>query len=234
MNGKAFLVKTQKQIKPDELIAVDLHTERYPIGIDLVYANRDHPENIFKTAIYHDNAKLWLYKDLAEIVFDVALNLFKKYNGILILKDGLRTVEAQMAMQETEIVKKNPHWSAPGPSRLLSPPGAGGHPRGMAIDVSVVDAHSNQPWDMGTVFDHLTTDPKINPASRSYQDFSQDVLDNRHKLESLFLDSAHMMGLEILPLPSEWWDYRFMPEFSNQFAPLSDHDLPPEMRMVLG
>ena len=85
---------------------------------------------------------------------------------------------------------------------------------------------------MGTAFDHLTTDPAVNPAARDYQVFPANVLENRDYLEQLFMRAAEVSGRQILPLPSEWWDFRFPHDYSSQFAPISDDDLPAEMRMT--
>lgn len=204
----------------------------HPLCIDLVYADGHHAENIFKTDIYRRGARLWLHREFAQIVLRAAQIIHEKYQGILILKDGLRTMEAQQAMQETEIVKANPQWSAPGPQRLLSPPGGGGHPRGMAVDVTVADQDGVE-WDMGTPFDYLTTDPGHNPAARSYKGFSSHILENRRRLQDAFMQAGRELGCDVLPLPSEWWDFRFPASYTDQFAPLSDRDLPTPMRMVL-
>ena len=45
-------------------------------------------------------------------------------------------------------------------------------------------------------------------------------------------EAARELGREVLPLPAEWWDFRLIPAYSEQFAPLSDRDLPPAMRMT--
>lgn len=218
-------------IKPADLICMDDYVGNEPIAIDLVYANAAHPENIFKTALYRADAKLWLHKKFAYIVLDVARLAAQERNATLVLKDGLRTVEAQTAMQKTDIVKANPQWCTPGPDRLLSPPGSGGHPRGMAVDVTLADDNGKE-WDMGTSFDHLTTDAAVNPAARNYRIFPANVLENRDYLEKLFLKAAEKAGQDVLPLPSEWWDFRFPNAYSSQFEAIFDKDLPASMRMT--
>jgi len=222
---------TVKSIKPADLICMNQFIDHEPIEIDLVYADAAHPENIFGAALYRDGAQFWLHRELADIVLNVARLAQSERGAKLVLKDGLRTIEAQVAMQETDIVKANPQWCEPGPNRLLSPPGTGGHPRGMAVDVNLI-GEDGQEWDMGTAFDHLTTDPAVNPAARSYQVFPANVLANRVYLETLFLRAADIAGQTILPLPSEWWDFRFPHDYSSQFAAISDVDLPEDMRMT--
>ena len=118
------------KLDPRDLVPMDIFPDE-PFVIDLVYARKDHPENIFGTAVYHENARLVLQRDLARITLKVARTLHAKHGWTLVLKDGLRPIEAQAALMETAIVKRNPHWlSEP---RLLSGPGQGAHPRGMAI-----------------------------------------------------------------------------------------------------
>tara|TARA_B100001179_G_scaffold201060_1_gene161897 strand:+ start:375 stop:989 length:615 start_codon:yes stop_codon:yes gene_type:complete len=192
------------------------------IKIDHVYKDASHPENIFERALYHKDSQFWLHKDLAEIVV-LAAKIFKGMDYTLVLKDGLRPLEAQALMLETEIVQKNLHWLEE--PRLLSPPGKGGHPRGMAVDVLLQDS-LGQDLDFGTVFDFLTHDPSNNPAARNYKNLPEDVIQNREILENGMLEAAKLTGKDLLPLPTEWWDFRFMPDFINQYQPLSTKDLP--------
>ncbi|MBL4804673.1 MAG: hypothetical protein JKY71_07385, partial [Alphaproteobacteria bacterium] len=43
--------------------------------------------------------------------------------------------------------------------------------------------------------------------------------------------AAHKLGITLFPLPQEWWDFRLPPAYTDQYAPLSDADLPPHMRL---
>lgn len=203
---------------------MDIFLGQEPVFIDLVYANSKHPENIFSTSLYRSNARLSLHHDLARVVIKAARYINQSHQWILVLKDGLRTIEAQQAMMETKIVRANPHWLME--PRMLSGPGMGGHPRGMAVDVSVIDKNGAT-IDMGTSFDTMTPQ-----SARSYGGFSNDVLRNREILESAFVSGAKDLSLPILPLPSEWWDFRFPATHSNQYAPLSDVDLPGAFQMT--
>lgn len=202
---------------------------REPLTVDLVYANAAHPENIFGVALYRTDAKLWMHKDLAQITIRAARNLHTQFGWTLELKDCLRTVDAQTGMQETEIVRKNPHWCEE-PDLLLSKPGNGAHPRGMAVDVCVLDANGKH-VDMGTPFDYFSEDPVRNPAHRNYTDLPEAVLQNRRNLENAFAAAAEELSLLLFPLPEEWWDFRFPPEIYETYAPLRDKDLPAEMQM---
>jgi len=208
-----------------DLIPLDIFINKEPIVIDLVYADARHPRNIFKEQLYHPNARLWAHKDIAAIALLTARMIHKKHGWTLKIKDCLRTTDAQTAMQETPIVRKHPEWGA-GSSRLLAPAGAGGHPRGLAIDVIPLDINGNR-VNMGTLFDDLTAE-----SARDYTGFPATILDNRQKLEDAFVASAKTLNFPFLPLPCEWWDFRFPAQYYDQYSPLSDADLPPQMQMT--
>ena len=116
--------------------------------------------------------------------------------------------------------------------RLLSPPGGGAHPRGMAIDLSALDEKGNL-LDMGTVFDHLAANsaPENNPAHRAYKSLGKTAAQNRKSLSNAMNEAAQALNIPLFPLPQEWWDFRLPAEIYQAYAPLSDTDLPPEMRM---
>jgi D-alanyl-D-alanine dipeptidase len=223
-------------ISADDLVALDDYTAQHPLKIDVVYAKPAHPDNMFKCAIYRPDAKMWAHKELLPIILGAADSCFKKTGWIFEIKDCLRTYEAQALMRETDIVKRNPQWLEE-PGRLLSPPGAGGHPRGMAVDIILVDKNGEE-IDMGTRFDYLTEDRSNNPAARNYTQFGDDparnmrILYHRRVLEEAMVDAAKEVGRELLPLPQEWWDFRFPKSYSETFAPIRDADLPKHMRMT--
>jgi len=219
-----------KRINPADLVPMDLFTDDFPLRIDIVYAQGNHPENIFNTALYHTDARLWLHRDLCAIVLLASRKCHKEHDYYCVLKDGLRTTDAQAAMQKTDIVRANPHWCT-GPERLLSMPGQGAHPRGMAIDL-ILETKDGKQVNMGTDFDHLSSDPDDNPARRSYTDFPDEVLHNRKLLESFMMEAARELGHDLWPLPSEWWDFRFPKNVITEFEPLSDRHLPAQMRMT--
>jgi D-alanyl-D-alanine dipeptidase len=218
------------KVNPAELVPLDIFTLNYPIAIDLVYSQKNHPENIFGK-IYRESARMWLHVDLAAVLV-LASRICHKGAGSAVLqaKDGLRTIEAQTLMQRSEIVRKNPHWCEE-PNRLLSPPGRGAHPKAMAIDVTVLDKNGD-PLEMGTPFDYLDGDPQKNPAARNFEDLPKSVLKNRKMLEECMLESAQLLEIPLLPLPSEWWDFRMPPQITKTYGPLSDNDLPAQMHMA--
>ncbi len=220
-----------KLIKPDDLvdIAARAHDSGVDLRTDLIYADAAHPLNqTFCTAIYRPDARMWMHRDLAPVVLKAAARA-NDAGYRFVLTDCLRTTDAQARMAQTPIVRANPHWTAPGPGMLLSPPGAGAHPRGMAVDI-LVETLEGVELDMGTQLDHFSEDPADNPAARDYR-MPPAIAANRILLEGWMMDAAHATGRPILPLPSEWWDFRFPSEIYEQYAPLSDADLPPHMKM---
>lgn len=201
----------------------------YPLRIDLAYARDDNV--LFGESIYCKGAKFWLHKSLADIVLLASKICFESSGLVFVLHDGLRTVEAQAAMMKTQRVKDNPHWLEE--PRLLSPPGAGGHPRAMAVDIGLQNG-AGQEMDMGTVFDFLAENPHadFNPAHRDYKGHSGEVMNNRKILDRSILQAAQKLNMPIFPLPQEWWDFRLPSEIYNLYAPISENDLPPEMRLL--
>lgn len=226
-----------KRLSHTDLVSMAPLASIYGFTIDLVYAKPTHPDNMFKEAIYRADAQLWLHKDLAEIVCLGATLCRDRYNLFYELKDGLRTATAQKKMEQTTIVQQNMHWLT-GTPRLLSNPGAGAHPRGMAIDIILKDA-SEKECDMGTDFDALPPKGQKNPASRECCHFDNravsdaEILKNRHYLTETMCDAAQQLNRPLRPLPAEWWDFRFPDVLYQSFAPLADEDLPSPYRMVL-
>ncbi len=217
------------KLDPSDLVDMTPFAARGVLEIDLAYAK---PHNaLFGQAIYRPDARLWLHRDLAQIVVHAAVYCASRHNARFILFDGLRTVEAQAVMLETERVRANPQWLQE--PRLLSPPGAGGHPRAMAVDIGLMDADGGL-LDMGTAFDFLAQNPHPdhNPAHRAFPRLSAQAAKNRAILDDCMSKAAILSGKDIFPLPQEWWDFRFPVALYESFEPLSDHDLPDAMKMM--
>jgi hypothetical protein len=51
------------------------------------------------------------------------------------------------------------------------------------------------------------------------------VLANRQALEDYMIRAAKICGQDLLPLPSEWWDFRFPKDRVNAYAPIREADL---------
>lgn len=225
MNNPEFI-----PIDPADLIPMDLFLTTEPFSIDVMYAG---PAS-FCGPVYKPSARLSLHCDMAEIILVAARLVRDRIGGTLELYDGLRTTTAQRLICDTPIVKAHPHWTAEGPLRMFAPPGKGGHPRGMAIDLSVRDSNGAL-LDMGTVVDALPeggADPDSNPAHREYVHLTQNVKNNRDILTNALRDAAQMFERPMRPLPSEWWDYRFPDDVYMRYAPLADEDVPPSLRLT--
>ncbi len=207
-----------KKIDPSALVAFAPLAPLFSMAVDPVYGQAEHGENLFGP-IYHPEAQIWGHRDIVKITALASCRLNRAHGWTLVVKDCLRTVEAQWRIGDAPISRANPQWFVE--PRLMSPPGMGGHPRGMAVDIVPLGV------DMGTVFDCLTAE-----ASRSFSDLPPGILENRRILEEAMMTAAKDLGLPLHPLSNEWWDFRFPAGYYNQFAPLSDSDLLPHQKMT--
>lgn len=224
-----------KTIAAGDLVVLDDYVGRKPLRVDTVYAKADHKDNMFKAAIYRPGAKMLCHFSLAPIIVKAADLVWAQARVILECKDCLRPLEAQQKIIESDIVRAHPQWLEE--PRLFSPPGKGGHPRGMAIDVVLVREDGSE-LDMGTPFDYLTGDKSVNPAARDYTSFGRgadkdaEIAANRKLLHDAMMQAAQDCNRVLWPLPQEWWDFRFPNDYTAQYAPVSDADLPPSMRVM--
>ena len=219
-----------KHIDPADLIPMDLFLGREALQVDVMYAG----PTSFCGIVYKPAARLSLHRDMAEVILAASRLIRDRIGGSLDLYDGLRTTTAQAVICNTPIVKTHPHWTEEGPLRMFAPPGKGGHPRGMAIDLSVRDA-AGALLDMGTIVDALPAggaDRETNPAHRDYSHLIDAVRKNRDILTAALADAAALFGRPLRPLPSEWWDYRFPDEVYLRYHPLADEDVPPTLRLT--
>ncbi len=209
-----------KKIPTQDIVAFAPFCGMFPIEVDVMYGDAGHAENHFGQ-VYDRAATIWGHRDLAKVVLLAADRLNRAHGWTLVIKDCLRPIEAQIRIGEAPISKANPQWFEDPP--FMSSPGKGAHPRGMAVDLTAKGI------DMGTVVDDLS-----DRASRSYTGFPVAILQNRKTLEDAMVQAGRDLGLHVHPLSNEWWDFRFLPEVYNQYAPLSDSDLMPHQRMVGG
>jgi zinc D-Ala-D-Ala dipeptidase len=211
------------KLDPEDFVTVSMFSD-FPISEDVVYGNPSHPDNHFGS-LYDPNAQIWMHKDIAAVTLLAAVKLRVQKGWTLKINDCLRPVDAQE------------HMATKGfdPS-LVSTPGSGAHPRGMAIDVEPVD-QGGCLVDMGTRFDHFSTDIDDNPAARNYTRFGSfqrtaSIRENRSALETAFRWAGTELGVLVKPLPQEWWDFRLTDDVVEQYAPLRDQDLPGYMRAM--
>jgi D-alanyl-D-alanine dipeptidase len=102
--------------------------------------------------------------------------------------DAFRPVEAQWAL-----------WRALPDARFVSDPAAdrGLHPRGIAVDLTVLDGASGEELDMGTGFDDMTP-----LSAQDCLDLPPAAIRNR----ALLLGIMAATGWE--HIASEWWHYQ--------------------------
>ena len=214
-------------IPSTDLIDLTPHNDSNLLRIEVAYARTDN--QLFGERIYKPAAKLITHKTLADITIKAAQIARDSHNLTLVVYDSLRTTTAQQRMLETQIVQDNPHWLEE--PRLLSPPGGGAHPRGMAIDVTL-QTQNGTLLDMGTPFDQMCEDarPETNKAHRNHPNLPDEVTQNRKILDDCMFGAAKSLNTPLIGLPEEWWDYRVPVEIYEQYAPLSDDDLPENMR----
>ena len=225
-----------KKIEAGDFIPLNIFEGVYPVVVDLVYACKGHPDNRFPGLYHADASLLWMHQDLLPVVLLAAKLCHAQHGWLLKVNDGFRPVEAQQRMAA--------YGYDP---QLVSSPGAGAHPRGMAVDLQPVD-RNGEPVDMGTPFDYFTSDPQDNPAARDRMWFTgrgshgaAQIRAHREALTTAMRIAAEAFGQRLLPLPQEWWDFRFEEgrdgrrdgaTYWGDYEPVSEKDLPAYMRLV--
>lgn len=214
-------MNSMKSIPINDLVCMQNFADQYHYRIDLAYARADNL--LFGEQIYKSDARLWLHKSLANIVFHAAKDCYETHNARFILYDGLRTIDAQEKMMRTKRARENPHWMEE--PRMLSTPGSGGHPRGMAIDIGLETREGNL-IDMGTPFDSM-----VDKAHRDYN-HPDCIKKNRAMLDESMIMAANNLKTPLRLLSEEWWDFRLPSELYAEYNPLSDDDLPAHIRLI--
>jgi D-alanyl-D-alanine dipeptidase len=149
---------------------------------------------------YRADAPFLLYRPLADIMVDMAVDLYLRHGWNTLLMDGLRTVEGHFILWR----QSEPSWLEAG---LLARPGQSAHNKGCAIDSMMFDAKTDQEIDMGGHFDH--SDMQTNHRLYDGTAISQTAKENRLLREQATQRAALKHGLLIAPLRPEFWDDRF-------------------------
>lgn len=172
----------------------------FDVDVTLAYATE---ANLTRQPVYR-NAECWLHREAAEKL-DLAISLARPLGYRLRIFDALRPVEAQWAL-----------WNAcPDPDFLADPRRGSPHSRGVAVDLTLLDASGNE-LDMGTAFDAFT--PKSHHART---DVSVVAQRNRHLLMGLMTSA----GWDFYR--NEWWHYQLFD--ARRYPLVSDADLPRPM-----
>lgn len=179
---------------PNPLVQITEQT--HEVLIDLMYAS----ENNFTGQVIYHHPLCFLHPQ-AEAGLRRAIAAARGFGFRLKILDAFRPQEAQEAL-----------WAvAPNPDYIADPKKGSNHTRGVAIDLTLVDA-DGQALDMGTPVDTM------HPASHHFcVDHPAQIQVNRMRLLTVMLEAGFVHH------PREWWHYQ-LPD-ANRFALIDRHDL---------
>jgi D-alanyl-D-alanine dipeptidase len=162
---------------------------------DFVYDMRYATENNFLHAKVYDCAECFLrYKTVKKLI--EANQKFKLLGYTIKLYDCYRPLDVQKKMWA---IVSNPIYVA-------DPKKGSIHNRGGAVDLTLVDKNGVE-LAMGTDFDHFGKE-----AAHTYQDFSNEVLQNRKLLREI------MESCSFKVFQSEWWHYNLQIDESDTLS----------------
>lgn len=166
---------------------VSLQTPAFDLDIALAYATED---NVTGQRIYA-RAEAQLHPDAAAAL-QRAIALAAPLGLRLKIFDAFRPMEAQWRLWE----------SFPDPEFVADPSKGSCHSRGVAVDMTLVDAASGAELDMGTPFDDFTA-----ASHHGRRDLPLEVQRNRFTLLGIMTAAGWDW------IQSEWWHYQlFEPE----------------------
>lgn len=171
---------------------VEIAPPAFPVTLDIAYATS---RNITGAAVYR-RPGCYLHPDAAEKL-DRAIALVRPLGLTLKVFDAYRPTEAQWAL-----------WNAkPDPDFLADPRRGSPHSRGVAIDLTLLDAAGGE-LDMGTPFDAFT------PLSHHGR---TDIALGAQRNRLLLLGLMTAAGWDFYR--NEWWHYQL---FDSRRYPLFD------------
>ncbi|MBI2728185.1 MAG: D-alanyl-D-alanine dipeptidase [Polaromonas sp.] len=167
--------------KPPASALVHITPQTHHVVIDMMYAS---PRNFTGKTVYGFTE--CLLHPQAEVALRKAAAAAKGFGFTLKIFDAYRPQEAQEAL-----------WAhLPDPHYVADPAVGSNHTRGVALDLTLLDAHGNE-LDMGTPVDTMT------PASHHfYPALSAAVMLNRMHLLTIMLEAGFVHH------PYEWWHYQ--------------------------
>ena len=161
---------------------IPITPESHDVALDLKYAG---PDNFTGQPVY-SRAACYLHRD-AEALFCRAIELARLQGWQFLVFDAFRPSEAQFKL-----------WDhTPDPDFLADPNRGSPHSRGVAIDLTLIDAQSGQTLEMGTPFDAFT--PLSHHGNR---DITPSAQENRYRLLGLMTAAGWDCYLK------EWWHYQ--------------------------
>jgi D-alanyl-D-alanine dipeptidase len=164
-------------------------------------------------------AMLELKKIIPELVYDLRYastnnftgrNMYPKDLNIAFLRKmpalALRSVQEELAKEGLGLKIFDAYrpyavtcrfWKLIKDERYVANPSKGsGHNRGLAVDLTIIDARTEEETDMGTGFDHFS-----DTAHHSFINLPEQILKNREKLKTI------MQKNWFKALETEWWHY---------------------------
>jgi len=181
---------------------VEITAASHDVDLHLAYAT---PDNFTGAPVY-GRAACYLRPE-AEILLCRAIELARVQGWRFLIFDAFRPSEAQWKL-----------WNhTPDPVFLADPRRGSPHSRGVAIDLTLIDAVSGQPLDMGTPFDAFT-----DLAHHGNKGVSVAVQENRYRLLGLMTSAGWDCYLK------EWWHYQM---FDSRGFPVLGDDVLDESLM---
>ncbi len=173
---------------------IPISPQSYDVLLDLKYASSDN----FTGQPVYSRAGCYLHAD-AEALFRRAIELARAQGWRFLVFDAFRPSEAQFKL-----------WDhTPDPDFLADPNRGSPHSRGVAIDLTLVDAATGKPLEMGTDFDAFT--PLSHHGNTDVSGLAQE---NRYRLLGLMTAAGWDCYLK------EWWHYQLFD--SRSYEVLSD------------
>ena len=177
---------------------IEITRDSHDIDLYLAYATADN----FTGAPVYGRAGAYLHRD-AEVLLARAIKLAAVQGWRFLIFDVFRPSEAQWKL-----------WDhTPDPEFLADPNRGSPHSRGVAVDLTLIDAVSGEALDMGTGFDAFT--PKSHHANT---DISPHAQENRYRLLGLMTAAGWDCYM------NEWWHYQMFD--AKRYAVLNDADAP--------
>jgi D-alanyl-D-alanine dipeptidase len=188
--GEIMAANTFSGFMPSQPHLVHITEQTHDVVIDLMYAT----ENNFTGQVIYDHPLCFLHPQ-AESGLRKAIEAARELFGLrLKILDAFRPQEAQETL-----------WAvAPNPDYIADPAKGSNHTRGVAIDLTLIDA-SGQTLDMGTPVDTMSA------ASHHFHEAHPPAIQvNRMRLLTVMLEAGFVHH------PREWWHYQ-LPR-AEQFA----------------
>ena len=193
--------ETKEQITDEKTIdpeLVDIQKVNPTIKVDLFLAD---PNNFLGKALYPENARAYIDKNVAEKLNAIQKELAHLGLGLKI-KDAYRPLSVQKELWSIALT-----MNLKNPGRYVSDPNkeGGRHPRGVAVDLTLIRLKDGSELPM----------PPFGFTERAHQGYIGDLMpeqiENRDFLKEL------MMRYGFVPIRCEWWHYN-LPNFKEYTA----------------